>query len=181
MPGTVRSTDPLRERHRQLVTQVEDLRAAAAGAGDSDRAAVQQRVARALALLDGGLVPHARVEEETLYPTVERVIGSPGCTATMRRDHVEIARMTEALRFLEARLQHNPTRETNEALRRLLYGLYAVVMLHFAKEEELYLPLLDRELAGDALDQLLAGMEERPQPDGGDGRVEASPGAPQAL
>lgn len=171
MPGTVRSTDPLRERHRQLVAQVEDLRTAAAGAGDSDRAAVQQRVARALALLDDGLVPHARVEEETLYPTVERVIGSPGCTATMRRDHVEIARMTEALRFLQARLQHNPTRETNEALRRLLYGLHAVVMLHFAKEEELYLPLLDRELAGEALDQLLRGMVEAPAPEGGHAAV----------
>jgi iron-sulfur cluster repair protein YtfE (RIC family) len=165
MPGTVRSTDPLRERHRQLVAQVEDLRIAAAGAGDSDRAAVQQRVTKALTLLDDGLLPHARVEEETLYPTVEETMGSPGATATMRRDHVEIARMTEALRFLQARLQHNPTRETNEALRRLLYGLYAVVMLHFAKEEELYLPLLDRELAGEGLERLLHGMqEEHPVP-----------------
>ncbi len=162
MPETVRSTDPLRDRHRELVAQVEDLRIAAAGAGDSDRAAVEQRVAKALALLDGGLVPHARVEEETLYPTVEKIMGSPGATATMRRDHVEIARMTEALRFLQARLQHNPTRETNEALRRLLYGLYAVVMLHFAKEEELYLPLLDKELAGEALERLLSGMDESP-------------------
>jgi iron-sulfur cluster repair protein YtfE (RIC family) len=167
MTETLRSTDPLRERHRQLVSQIEDLRIAAAGAGDSDRAAVQQRVARALALLDTGLVPHARAEEESLYPTVEELVGSPGCTATMRRDHVEISRMTEALRFLQMRLQHNPTRETNEALRRLLYGLYAVVMLHFAKEEELYLPLLDRELAGEALDRLLRGMDER-------GRMEAS-------
>jgi iron-sulfur cluster repair protein YtfE (RIC family) len=160
MPEMVRSTDPLRARHRQLVAQIEDLRIAAAGAADADRAAVQQRVARALALLDNGLVPHAHVEEETLYPTVEAVMGSPGATAGMRRDHVEIARMTEALRFLQVRLQHNPTRDTNEALRRLLYGLYAVVMLHFAKEEELYLPLLDKELAGEGLDRLLRGMDE---------------------
>lgn len=166
MSDTVRSTDPLRLRHRHLVAQAEELRIAAAGAGDSDRAAVQQRVARALALLDDGLVPHARVEEEALYPTVEAVMGSPGATAGMRRDHVEIARMTEALRFLQARLQHNPTRETNEALRRLLYGLYAVVMLHFAKEEELYLPLLDKELAGEELERLLRGMEEAGAVDG---------------
>jgi iron-sulfur cluster repair protein YtfE (RIC family) len=181
MTETVRSTDPLRERHRQLVAQIEDLRIAAAGAADADRAAVQQRVARALALLDEGLIPHARVEEEALYPTVERLMGSPGCTATMRRDHVEISRMTEALRFLQARLQHNPTRETNEALRRLLYGLYAVVMLHFAKEEELYLPLLDRKLAGAALQRLLSGMHEQPAADAAPARTELSRISRQAL
>ncbi|HSM38736.1 MAG TPA: hemerythrin domain-containing protein [Candidatus Limnocylindrales bacterium] len=161
MAETNRSTDPLRERHRQLVARVEELRIAAAGAADADRAAVRDRVARAITLLDEGLVPHARVEEATLYPTVEAVMGSPGATAGMRRDHVEIARMTDALRFLQARLEHNPTRETIEALRRLLYGLYAVLMLHFAKEEELYLPLLDRELAGDAAETLVRGMDER--------------------
>lgn len=156
-----RLTDPLRHRHRQLVPQIEDLRAAAAGAADSDRAAVQQRVARAIAFLEEGLIPHAKVEEATLYPIVESVMGAPGATATMRRDHVEIARMTEALRFLEIRLRNNPTRDTIEALRRLLYGLHAVVMLHLAKEEELYLPLLDRQLAPDAAEQLVRGMDEK--------------------
>jgi iron-sulfur cluster repair protein YtfE (RIC family) len=157
---SLRPTDPLRARHRELVAQVEELRAAAAGAGNLDRGGMHGRVARALAFLDEALLPHARVEEATLYPLVEATLGSPGATATMRRDHVEIARMTEALRFLEARLRHNPTRETIEALRRLLYGLHAVIMLHFAKEEELYLPLLDRELPDDAAGSLVEGMKE---------------------
>jgi iron-sulfur cluster repair protein YtfE (RIC family) len=160
MVDPLRPTDPLRARHRDLVAKVDELRAAAAGAGDLDRAAVLARVAGSIAFLDKGLLPHARAEEESLYPLVERTLGSPGCTATMRRDHVEIARMAEALRFLEARLRNNPTRETIEALRRLLYGLHAVVMLHFAKEEELYLPLLDRELPEEAAEDLVEGMRE---------------------
>ncbi|HEX6129618.1 MAG TPA: hemerythrin domain-containing protein [Candidatus Limnocylindria bacterium] len=162
MADPQRPTDPLRARHRELVGLVDDLRTAAAGASDLDRSAVQQRVAKALAFLTDGLLPHARVEEEILYPLVERTLGSPGCSATMRRDHVEIARMTEALRFLEARLRNNPTRDTIEALRRLLYGLHAVVMLHFAKEEELYLPILDRELEEKAAQDLVMGMQESP-------------------
>lgn len=162
MPDPQRPTDPLRARHRELVGLIDDLRTAAAGASDLDRSAVQQRVARALAFLTDGLLPHAQVEEEILYPLVERTLGSPGCSATMRRDHVEIARMTEALRFLEARLRNNPTRDTIEALRRLLYGLHAVVMLHFAKEEELYLPILDRELEEKAAQDLVMGMQESP-------------------
>jgi iron-sulfur cluster repair protein YtfE (RIC family) len=156
----LRPTDPLRARHRQLVAQVEELREAAAGAGSLDRGGMHGRVARALAFLDEALLPHAQVEEATLYPLVEATLGSPGATATMRRDHVEIARMTEALRFLETRLRHHPTRETIEALRRLLYGLHAVVMLHFAKEEELYLPILDRELPDEAAGTLVEGMKE---------------------
>jgi iron-sulfur cluster repair protein YtfE (RIC family) len=160
MPDPQRATDPLRARHRELVELVDDLRMAAAGASDLDRAAVLQRVAKAIAFLSDGLLPHARVEEETLYPLVEQTFGAPGCTATMRRDHVEIARMTEALRFLEARLRNNPTRDTIEALRRLLYGLHAVVMLHFAKEEELYLPILDRELEDKAARELVVRMQE---------------------
>jgi iron-sulfur cluster repair protein YtfE (RIC family) len=162
MAGPLRPTDPLRTRHRELVEQIEELRVAAAGAADLDRNAVLQRVTRALSFLESGLAPHARSEEEELYPMVERVLGTPAATATMRRDHVEIARMTDALRFLEARLRHNPTRDTIEALRRLLYGLYAVVMLHFAKEEELYLPLLDRELEMETAEMLARNMEETP-------------------
>lgn len=160
MADSRRFTDPLRARHRELVGQIEELRLAAAGAGDLDRAAVQRRITRAISFLSEGLLPHARVEEETLYPVVERTLGSPGCTTTMRRDHVEIARMTEALRFLEARLRNNPTRDTIEALRRLLYGLHAVVMLHLAKEEELYLPILDRELDASDAEQLVEAMHE---------------------
>jgi iron-sulfur cluster repair protein YtfE (RIC family) len=160
MADAQRYTDPLRARHRELVGQIEELRVAAAGAGDLDRAAVQRRVGRAISFLSDGLLPHARVEEQTLYPLVEQTLGSPGCTTTMRRDHVEIARMTEALRFLEARLRNNPTRDTIEALRRLLYGLHAVVMLHFAKEEELYLPILDRELGESVAEHLVEAMRE---------------------
>jgi iron-sulfur cluster repair protein YtfE (RIC family) len=160
MADPQRYTDPLRARHRALVGQIEELRVAAAGASDLDRAAVQRRVARAITFLSDGLLPHARAEEETLYPVVERTLGSPGCTTTMRRDHVEIARMTEALRFLEARLRSNPTRDTIEALRRLLYGLHAVVMLHLAKEEELYLPILDRELGEADAQRLVEAMHE---------------------
>jgi len=37
-------------------------------------------------------LPHARAEDEVLYPVVEEILGATGATATMSRDHVEIAR-----------------------------------------------------------------------------------------
>jgi len=46
-----------------------------------------------------------------------------------------------------------------QALRRVLYGLSAVVTVHFAKEEEVYLPILDARLIADEAHQLFEAME----------------------
>jgi hypothetical protein len=46
-----------------------------------------------------------------------------------------------------------------KTLRRILYGLYALVKVHFAKEEEIYLPLLETHLTGDEGRQLFESME----------------------
>ncbi|MBI2765883.1 MAG: hypothetical protein HYX53_08230 [Chloroflexi bacterium] len=43
--------------------------------------------------------------------------------------------------------------------RRLLYGLYAVIKVHFAKEEEVYLALLDEALPPDEAADMFAAME----------------------
>lgn len=49
--------------------------------------------------------------------------------------------------------------ETQERqLRRILYGLYALVQLHFNKEEEIYLPLLDAQLSPEEGQALFASM-----------------------
>jgi hypothetical protein len=42
----------------------------------------------------------------------------------------------------------------------VLYGLYALVKVHFAKEEEVYLPLLDARLQPREAREMFAGMEE---------------------
>ena len=45
------------------------------------------------------------------------------------------------------------------SLRRVLYGLYALVKVHFAKEEELYLPLLDERLSPEEARAMFEAME----------------------
>jgi iron-sulfur cluster repair protein YtfE (RIC family) len=155
-----RLTDPLRFEHRHLVPRVDDLRLAAAGLRDRNVEAALARVDKALAFLHDVLLPHAQAEEEGLYPAVERALNSPRATETMRRDHVEISRMSDALRFLRGHLAESAKAETIEALRRLLYGLHAVVMLHFAKEEEIYLPVLDMHLTAAELEHVVATMRD---------------------
>jgi hypothetical protein len=46
-----------------------------------------------------------------------------------------------------------------QSLRRVLDGLYALVKVHFAKEEEVYLPLLDARLSAAEAHQMFEAME----------------------
>lgn len=45
-------------------------------------------------------------------------------------------------------------------VQRILYGLYAIIRLHFAKEEELYLPLLDAGLGVAEAAEMFRAMRE---------------------
>ena len=141
------SMAPLREEHRELLPHVEILRTAADSVG-ADTETVSVLVDEALDFLGQHLIPHAAAEDSVLYPEVQRIMGAPEATATMSRDHVEVHRLTEALEAVRARRGAGESGdELDNELRRVLYGLHALVRLHFAKEEEVYVPLLEARLS----------------------------------
>jgi iron-sulfur cluster repair protein YtfE (RIC family) len=109
-------------------------------------------------LLQAHLIPHAQAEEAALYPVVARLMGAPNGTATMTRDHVEVGRLTDELGALRAAWDDSAANRIEA--RRLLYGLYALLRVHFAKEEEIYLPLLDERLSAEEAQAMFAAMEE---------------------
>jgi hemerythrin len=93
-------------------------------------------VGRILDFLRDTLLPHAEEEEQWLYAAVGKVLGNPEATHTMTHDHIAIRS-----RALELAV----TDDTDvDRLQELLYGLYALITVHFWKEEQLYLPLLER-------------------------------------
>jgi len=141
-------TQPLRDEHQELMPHIERLRVAADAIGEAPPREQHKLVDESYRFLTHHLIPHAAAEEHALYPVIGRVIGSVDATRTMSRDHVEIGRLTEELGALRARLAEGRlTPDQTRALRSVLYGLYAVVRLHFAKEEEVYLPLLEARLS----------------------------------
>ena len=92
------------------------------------------------------LNPHEQAEDATLYPVVARVLGGSDPTGTMSRAHVEIAHLIRRLgRVLEDLGPDGPDEADIVELRRLLYGLHAILQLHFAQEDEGYLSLADDE------------------------------------
>lgn len=136
---------PLRDEHAQLVPHIEQLRQLADGIEHLSPVQRTDGVAAAHRFLTEHLIPHAEAEDVILYPAVARVMGAPAATATMSRDHVEVHRMTEEL----GRLAAAGASADLTALRRVLYGLHALVSVHFAKEEEIYVPMLEQGLSPD--------------------------------
>jgi heavy metal translocating P-type ATPase len=92
---------------------------------------------RLLADLETQLLPHEHAEEELLVPLVNRALGGPDATGALSRTHAEIDHQVSRLRRLLGELADTvPEPEDVIELRRLLYGLYAILRLHNAQEEE---------------------------------------------
>jgi iron-sulfur cluster repair protein YtfE (RIC family) len=153
-------TQPLRDEHKDLLPHIELLRTVADDIGDVPIASLRRSIDEAYAFLTHHLLPHAQAEERALYPVVGRLMGAPEATATMSRDHVAIGRLTEELGALRSHLSGTSLGASEErALRRVLYGLSTLVSVHFAKEEEVYLPLLDARLTAEEAARLFEAME----------------------
>ena len=153
-------TQPLRDEHKELLPHIETLKLAGMAVHGTLSQASLDLIDDALAFLTTHLLPHAQAEEAALYPVVQKVMGSKYGTATMSRDHVEVERLTRELELLRGQVSATEigAKQANE-LKRVLYGLYTLVKVHFAKEEEIYLPLLDANLSSEDARAMFEAME----------------------
>jgi iron-sulfur cluster repair protein YtfE (RIC family) len=155
----VTPTEPLRAEHRELLPHLDELRAVAVGVAVSTPDALRARLDDLVRFLREHLIPHADAEEDVLYPAVERAMGSPGATATMVADHVEVVRRINRLAESTSALGEGPPNsEQLDDLQAQLYGLWAILLLHFDKEETVLLPVLDAQLSAEAADALFTAM-----------------------
>lgn len=140
-------TDAVRREHREVLGPcLEAIRRVADSVGTARLDEVRKGVEEIYAFLVQDLIPHAEWEDAVLYPAVGQILGTPQAAAAMSREHEIIRDLAEELENVKGdligeRLQEDVTR----SLRRILYGLHTVVKLHFAKEEEIYLPILEEQ------------------------------------
>jgi soluble P-type ATPase len=143
-----------RSEHRSLRPRVDRLLTTADRLGTVDPSTAYTLVAEVHRFLVDELLPHELAEDRELYPALTRVLGGSDPTGTMSRGHAEIAHLTRRLGRLlddvapgdactghraDGRLEDDDTLDA----RRLLYGLHAVLNLHFSQEDEGYLSLAD--------------------------------------
>ena len=153
-------TQPLREEHKELFPHVDRIRQVAEKIGEAPIADIRDGVEEVYDFLANHLKPHAEAEEAALYPVVQKVLGSPDATKTMSRDHVEVGFYIEELASLRKGLTGEVlTTVQVKSLQRVLYGVYGLVKVHFAKEEEVYLPILDQHLTPESAQKMFEAME----------------------
>jgi iron-sulfur cluster repair protein YtfE (RIC family) len=145
---TTRPTEPFRREHAELLEHIEHLRQAARELPQLPEEERQALRARILAFLRGTLLPHAHAEEQILYPEWAALVGFGEAAAPMLHDHQAIVERVERLEAADA--------AEVETLQELLYGLHALISVHFRKEEDLQLPAFDRapEVAARVLDRM---------------------------
>lgn len=147
-------SEALREGHKALLPDIDDLRLTEDRLDEMAQDEVRRSLDRVYQFLTGQLIPHAAAEEEVLYPVVAKILGSPQATATMSRDDIEVSRLIEQLGWLRSQATGFDLKQMKN-LRRVLYGLHALLKVHFAKEEEVYLPLLESHLSNAEAHRLL--------------------------
>ncbi len=145
--------------HSGLFPHLTDLGSLAADSAKLDDHSLHARLQEVLGFLRDGLLPHAAEEERSVYPAAEQMLRAVGgATRTMSTDHRFIGQMVEELEGIE---KGSLSETERERVRRLLYGLQALLEVHFTKENEVYVPLLNRLSAAErrALHARLSGGE----------------------
>ncbi len=117
-----------------------------------------------VAFLTGELLPHARGEERHLYPAMDELVQRHGrATATMTVDHEFIGDYVARIQAVSQQLQGAAEGERPrllQQLRDLALRLEGIFELHLAKEERVYLPLIEQHLAEADQHRLLEAIHE---------------------
>jgi heavy metal translocating P-type ATPase len=127
------------------------LRQAADALGTEPPATSLDRIRAVYELLVDEVLPHELAEDETLYPALTRVLGGTDPLAPMSRAHAEITHLIRRLGGLLDEIDPgDPDDDDLAELRRVLYGLHAILRLHTVQEEESYLSLAETESLQDS-------------------------------
>jgi heavy metal translocating P-type ATPase len=133
--------------HDELRDAVVLLRDAADRLAAAPDQSALQAITSAQGMLVDRILPHERAEELQLYPALAHPLGTDEATATMSRTHAEIQRLSDRIGAHLALAQSSGAIGADQVddLLACLYGLYALLRLHFVQEEENYFTLAGDE------------------------------------
>ena len=144
VPGWTDLSARLRAEHRDLAPELARIRPLADRLGTMPPAEALLELERTRRFLVDTLIAHEEAEDRDVYPLLSRAVGNDDVTAALHRTHTEIFHLIRFTDRLVAEIPpEGPGPEDLTDLRRVLYGLDAILRLHMAQEEELYLALGD--------------------------------------
>jgi iron-sulfur cluster repair protein YtfE (RIC family) len=147
----VRVGERFRAEHREFAPELQRIRTVADRLGTLPAVEMRRELDQVRAFLLERLPEHEEEEETVVYPVVAQLMGGEDPMGSMARAHLEISHLGRLYQQLLADLPADgPGPEDLMDLRRVMYGLHAILRLHFAQEEEAYSWLAsgDEEPAG---------------------------------
>lgn len=139
-----RATEGFRALHKELRTHTTHLTALVGKLAKQTPEEQKATMTEIVTCLSENIHSHAKVEEEVLYPVVDRAAGSPAdypFTATMRYEHRIVGRWITELRSIAGQPSPDIT-----AFARRADNLLGLVSAHFEEEEDILLPVLDAKM-----------------------------------
>lgn len=102
------------------------------------------------------MLPHARAEEQFLYPVLDRLERARLGSALLRWDHEQMEKLSEDLWREWEKLVSNRlmTDDVERRVRETLLGLHDLIVGHFTKEDDLVVPLLEANLSQEEADEI---------------------------
>lgn len=144
------------EEHREMLPHVKAMRTTAELVGHTPHSVVVARCEEALQFVRHHLLPHARAEEQFLYPVLDRLERARLGSALLRWDHEQMEKLSEDLRREWEKLVSNRlmTDDVERRVRETLLGLHDLIVGHFGKEDDLVIPLLEANLSQEEADEI---------------------------
>jgi heavy metal translocating P-type ATPase len=137
-PGTD-VAERFRKEHVEFAPEVQRIRTVADRLDTLEPAELRAELEAVRVFLCDRLPQHEEEEEAAVYPVVAKLMGGEDPMSSMQRAHVEISHLIRVYRqLLDDMPATGPDRDDLVDLRRVLYGLHAILRLHFAQEEEAY-------------------------------------------
>lgn len=138
--------ESVRQEHEQFQPYLEEIRAVADSVGRASTKSVLGRVTEIHEFLAHRLIPHAVAEGRLMLPLVRKLNGGPETAIGMNQCHVQLGQLTDQLESAVARAhEKGMDHGTESELRRILYGLHALLTAHFAQAEDVFTAALERE------------------------------------
>ncbi|MEW6059417.1 MAG: hemerythrin domain-containing protein [Actinomycetota bacterium] len=139
----------LHEEHLEFAQSADSLRRVADAVGLIPLGELRGRICDVYERLTRQVIPHAMAEDQfPLAQVTGRLTGGQRVSDPLTREHLEIAQLLAELDALRWELAYPMiTLAQEQALRRVLYGLYALMRVHLVGEEECICGLTDQAAA----------------------------------
>jgi hypothetical protein len=158
------TVESVKEEHEQFLPYLDEIRKTADLIGRASIKSPLGRIGEIHEFLAHRLIPHAAAEGRLMLPLVRKLAGGTETAVGMNQCHVQLGRLTDELEAALERSRHTGMRlELETDLRRILYGIHALLEAHLAQAEDVFTAAIEQGRAPGERAELFEAVERSAQ------------------